>query len=328
MKHNSYLKKINSLNALISDRKLFHEACGLELVKMAADKNFWNEVFKQNLTDKGYLNREWTMYDIPFLYVYENHDFYIKIHLFVPLKSHEPKVVASAIHHHNNYLITTFAAFGPGYETILFEKNFTINSNTKEVNLKIRDHFTQQERPLHTVDAWEPHVVVNPTSLSATLVVWSPDKKRATDSLRSNPLLKAIKMPLRKLIYMLGLDKKVGIAAKETYQFYPENDKFYAIPEDEYFAPTRAQKGPEVDDYSIQTVFAFMQQMGFNDVDFLESLKSNRDVPSYYHKWINMIINNEPIPETFAKEEINVPSGRITIDDILNTNNKVNAIKI
>jgi hypothetical protein len=205
--------------------------------------------------------------------------------------------------------------------------DFTINSNTKEVNLKIREHFTQQERPLHTVDAWEPHVVVNPTSLSATLVVWSPDKKRATDSLRSNPLLKAIKMPLRKLIYMFGLNKKVGIAAKETYQFYPEKGKFYAISEDDYFAPTRLQKGPEVDNYSIQTVFAFMQQMCFNDVEFLKSLKSNKDVPTYYHKWINMIINNAPIPETFAKEEINVPSGRITINDIITTNNKVNAIK-
>jgi hypothetical protein len=324
MLNHESIHNIFRLNNIIKNRNQFHVLSGPELVKMAADKNFWNEVFKQNLTDKGYLNRKWTMYDIPFLYVYENDDFYIKIHLFVPLKSHEPKVVASAIHHHNNYLITTYAAFGPGYETILFEKDFTINSNTKEVNLKIREHFTQQERPLHTVDAWEPHVVVNPTSLSATLVVWSPDKKRVTDSLRSNPLLKAIKMPLRKLIYAFGIDKKVGIAAKETYQFFPKEGKFYAIPEDDYFAPTRAQKGPEVDDYSIQTVFAFMQQMGFNDVDFLESLKSNRDVPSYYHKWIDMLLNNQSIPDTYAKDNINVPGGKITVDDILFANKMTN----
>jgi hypothetical protein len=257
------------------------------------------------------------MYEIPFLYVYENDDFYLKVHLFVPLKNYEAKVIASAIHHHNNYLITTHAAFGSGYETMLFEKSFTVNEHSKEVNLKIREHFTQQEKPVHTVDAWEPHVVINPTSLSATLVVWSPDKKRATDSLRGNPVLKALKTPLRKLIYALKMDKKVGIAAKETYQFYPKDGKFYAIPEDDFFAPTRAQAGPEVDDYSIQTVFAFIQRMGFNDKSFFQELKKSIDTPQYYSKWIDMILEGKEIPDTYAKDTINVPGGKVYLDEIL-----------
>ena len=158
-----YISQVNELNKKYIDRREFHNRTGELLVRMAADKNFWFEVFKQNLTDKGFLSRKWTMYEIPFLYVYENDDFYLKVHLFVPLKNYEAKVIASAIHHHNNYLITTHAAFGSGYETMLFEKSFTVNEHSKEVNLKIREHFTQQERPVHTVDAWEPHVVINPT---------------------------------------------------------------------------------------------------------------------------------------------------------------------
>jgi len=317
MKKNSYIQQILDVNEKFNDRLQFHFNLKSLLGKMSSDKNFWSEIFKQNLSDKGFLNREWSMYDIPFFYVYENDDFYVKVHLFVPLKTYEPNIAASAIHHHNNYLITTYAAFGSGYQTMLFEKDFNIDSITKEVNLKIRDRFTQQERPVHTVDAWEPHVVVNPTSLSATLVVWSPDKKRATDTLRSNPVLKAIKTPLRKIIYFLGLDKKVGIAAKETFQFYPKNGKFYAVAEDDYFAPTRSQKGEEVNDYSVQTIFAFMQRMGFDDKEFLKSMKTNNEVPFYYHKWIEMLLNNQSIPDTYAKETINVPGGRITVDDIL-----------
>lgn len=312
-----YISQVNELNKKFIDRRVFHNLTGELLLRMAADKNFWIEVFKQNLTDKGFLSRKWTMYEIPFLYVYENDDFYLKVHLFVPLKNYEAKVMASAIHHHNNYLITTHAAFGSGYETILFEKSFTVNEQTKEVNLKIREHFTQQEKPVHTVDAWEPHVVINPISLSATLVVWSPDKKRATDSLRGNPILKAMKVPLRKLIYALKMDKKVGIAAKETYQFYPKDGKFYAIPEDDFFAPTRAQVGPEVDDYSIQTVFAFIQRMGFNDKQFLEELKKSIDTPQYYIKWIDMILEGKEIPDTYAKDTINVPGGKVYLEEIL-----------
>jgi hypothetical protein len=313
----NYISEINKLNNSIIDRKEFHLRSGDLLVKMASDKQFWYEVFKQNLTDKGYLKRSWSMYEIPFLYVYENDDFYVKVHMFVPLASYAPHVIASAIHHHNNYLLTTHAAFGSGYETILFEKQFTMDPKTKEVNLKIREHFTQKDRPVHLVDAWEPHVVVNPTSLSATLIIWSPDKKRITDSLRSNPILKAIKTPLRKIIYALGFDSTLGIAAKDTHQYYLKDGKFYGVPEDEFFAPTRAQIGPEVDDYSIQTVFAFMQRMGFNDETFLKAMKQDVSVPTYYHKWINMLLNNDTITDTFAKEQINVPGGRIMVEDVL-----------
>lgn len=312
-----YISQIEELNERFPDRKVFHQRTADVLLTMGKDQNFWHEVFRQNLTDKGYLQRRWSMYEIPFLYVYENDDYYVKVHLFVPLKTYEPHVVASAIHHHNNYLLTTYAAFGSGYETMLFEKDFTMDPITKEVNLKIREHFTQQDRPVHLVDAWEPHVVINPTSLSATLIMWSPDKKRITDSLRSNPLLKAIKSPLRKIIYALGFDSKLGIAAKDTHQYYVKDGKFYGVKEDEYFAPTKAQVGPEVDDYSIQTVFAFMQRMNFNDIEFLKSLKLNKDVPMCFHKWIDKLLSGEKIEDTYAKEQINVPGGKMMVNDIL-----------
>jgi hypothetical protein len=324
METNPYVKQVIDLNNKIADRKEFHKASEKLMVQMANDKNFWNEIFKQNLTDKGYLQRKWTMYEIPFFYVYENDDFYIKVHLFVPLKSYKGGIAASAIHHHNNYLLTTYAAFGSGYEGMLFEKQIDIDKKTKEARLKIRKRFSQKDEPLSRVDSWEPHVVINPVSLSATLVLWSPDKKRATDFLRSNPLLKAIKIPLRKIIYLLGLDKKVGIAAKDTYQFYTKGNKFYAIPEDEFFAPTRDQAGPEVDDYSIQTVFAFMQRMGFSDETFLRSLKESKDTPDYYRKWIDMILKKESISDTYAKETINIPGGIMTVDDIINAEKNTN----
>jgi hypothetical protein len=105
-----------------------------------------------------------------------------------------------------------------------------------------------------------------------------------------------------------------------------KDEKFIAVPEDEFFAPTRAQAGPEVDDYSVQTIFAFMQRMNFDDHEFLKAMKSNPKVPSYYHKWINMIINNEQISDTYAKDTINVPKGKITVDDILCANKMVNKL--
>lgn len=324
MEKNKYVQQILDLNEKITDRRELHKLVGPILQTMGNDPVFWNEVFMMNLMDKGYLDHKWTMFDIPFLYVYECDDFYLKVHLFTALESKETNILASAIHHHNNYLLTSFAAFGSGYETFIFEREPVVNKETKEAKLKIRERFKQKDRRVHMVDSWEPHAVVNPETLSATLVFWSPDKKRTTDKLRSNPLLKAFKTPLRKLIYLLGMDKAVGIAAKETYQWYPYKDKFQSISEEEFFAPTKAQTGPSVNDYSIQTVFYFMQKMGFNDKVFLEKVRSDRNTPVYFYKWIDKMINSEPIPETYAKSEINVPDKRITLEEVERVNRLIN----
>ncbi len=326
MRTNPFVQKIIQLNQMLPDRRDFHKKASELLVEMAKDQNFWCEVFKQNLSDKGFLQRKWSMYEIPFFYVYECDDFYLKVHLFVPLKSGAANVAASAIHHHNNYLLTSYAAYGSGYEGFLFEKEIKIDYQTKEAKLKIKKQFHQKDEPIHLVDAWEPHVVINPTSLSATLVLWSPDKKRVTDGLRSNPILKAIKLPLRRMIYALGLERKVGIASQKTYQFYTEKNKFYAVLEEEFFAPTRAQTGPEVDDYSVQTLFRFMQNMNYQNLDFLIKIRQSPDTPKYYHKWIDKMISGEAIEETFAKDKINIPEGIMRLEDILRVNNKINQL--
>jgi len=322
----SGLKKIIELNNSLLDRRSLHQQIGPLLQALGSDKSFWNEVIKQNLSDQNFLNRKWTMYEIPFFYVYECDDFNMKVHLFPSLESKKTNILASAIHHHNNYLLTTYAAFGSGYETFLFEKNPTTHEVTKETNLKITHQFKQKEKKIHLIDSWVPHAVVNPESFSATLVFWSSDKKRTTDKLRSNPLLKYFKTPLRKLIYNLGLDENLGIAANKTYQWYPQNNKFIGILEDDFFAPTRAMTGKEVNDYSAQSIFYFIQNIGFDDFEFIKSLKSNKDVPIYYHQWIDLFLNKQTIPETFAKAEINVPNKTITTEEVLLTNKFVNNI--
>jgi hypothetical protein len=45
-------------------------------------------------------------------------------------------------------------------------------------------------------------------------------------------------------------------------------------------------------------------------------------VPVYFHKWIDMLLNNQTIPDTYAKEIINIPGGKIKVDDILLANKK------
>lgn len=312
-----YIQEINKLNSQYEDRNEFHNSVGEILMKMGNDPEFLKLVIRRNFDDPGYLAQKWSQYNIPFLYIYENEDMVLKIHFFASHPTHEKGIAAHCIHHHNNYILTTAAILGSGYETMLFDKKVETNDATLKTRMHITKHFTQQEKPVHTIDSWEPHIVYLPEVFSSTLQVWTPDKKRVTDSLRHNPVLKALKIPLRKMIQLFGMEKQFGIAQAKTYQWYPMNDHFMAIEENEYFEPTRKATGPEVDSYSIQTVCRFILEKGLVDTDYLSEVLNRAQTPEYYKPWLNRLINGEEIPETFAKEEINIPIKKYYREDVL-----------
>ncbi len=314
---NSYFNEIKALSAKIPDRRAFHLACEPVFKKMRDDQSFFDQVVEQNLRDQNFLEQQWSLYNIPYLYIGETNDFILKYHLFVPLESKEKGIAAACIHHHTNYYLSSTAVYGPGYESFLFDRFPEVDEKTLEVDLKITKKFTQQDWPISRVDSWEPHLVFNPDSLSATLVMWTPDKKRKTDSLRHNPILKKLKKPLLSVIHSLNLQRGLGVSEKKTYQYYPGKDTFLAIDEDEYFEPTRKAIGPEVDDYSVKTIVGFIQRMNFKNDSFIDELLENPSLPKTYQKYLLMLRNGEPIGDTFAKSEINIPQKRFTKSDVL-----------
>jgi len=316
LEDHSYIREILALEKQYPDRKTFHTHAEPILKRMGSDDEFLKLIIRRNFDDQGYLSQEWSLYNIPFFYIYETADFYLKIHFFPSMKNFVPGTAAHCIHHHNNYILTTAAIFGSGYETLLFDKNVKTDNDTLKAELKINKHFTQKEFPVHRIDAWEPHLVFNPEKFSATLQLWTPDVKRVTDNLRTNPLLKAMKDPLRKLIYLLGMEKNFGIASKLTYQWYPEDNHFKAIEENVYFEPTRKAKGPEVDAYSMQTVFYFIQKRAIADLSYLSEVLKRKNTPAYYKPFISALIKGEEIPETFCKETINIPAQTYSIQDV------------
>jgi len=312
-----YILKLIDLEKKVEDRTAFHIQCESLLMQMGKDKDFLKAVIKRNFDDFGFLKQEWTGYNIPFFYVHETENYNLKIHLFPPEKEGRKNIAAHCIHHHNNYILTTNAFFGSGYETFLFNKKPFPDTNTLDTQLKVVKHFHQKDVNPSRVDSWEPHVVLIPETLSATILIWTPDKKRTTDSFRQNSILKLIKKPLRWLIHKLNLTNQFGIADEKTYQFYPVNDTFRAIEEDEYFAPTKAEKGEKVNAYSAQMIFAFIQRSGLLDKEFFKSLLNISNLPNYYKPYIQKLLNDEMIEDVYHRTEINIPQKTYYTEDIL-----------
>ena len=315
--NSQYIKRILELHEQNPDRKLFHAAVGPILANMANDKAFMGEVIKRNFDDTGFLNQIWSGYNIPFFYIFENDFINIKIHLFPPHPEKLEHIAAHCIHHHNNYMLTTYAFFGQGYETILFEKDLNVDQESGEAKLKMRDNFKQSEKNPHLIDAWEPHVVFIPQDLSATLIMWTPDKVRLTDNLRNNPILKAAKRPLRKLIHTLGFAHKFGISSSVVHQFYVEDAKFKIIEEEKYFSKTKADKGTLVNEYSAKMIFAFIQRSGLFKEDYFRPKLSQKAFPEYYKTQIQAILGGVEIGDVYHRTEINIPNKSYTKQDII-----------
>lgn len=317
LKQHPYIQAIRALHLQHNDRKAFHQSAAPILTEMGNDSAFLSLIAETNLTDPIFIHQKWSLYNIPCLYIYEDEDMYLKIHFFPTLKDYKKGTAAHCIHHHNNYILTTAAIFGSGYESMLFDKAIHIDPVNKQAKLKIAKRFTQKEFPVHTIDAWEPHIVYQPELFSATLQLWTPDKIRSTDKLRHWPLIKAFKTPLRQLINWLKLENLFGISAAKTYQFYPEGNHFKAIDETDYFAPTRKAVGPEVEFYSMQTICYFLQKKALLSPTFLSDLINSQSLPKHYLPLFEALLNQQDIEQTYAKTSINIPQGNYTLDDVL-----------
>jgi len=319
-----FIKEVQSLNKKYPDRMEFHKAVEPLLVKMGQDKDFLKIVVKRNFDDPGYLAYRYSMYNVPFLFVHETDDYNLKIHSFPPHPEKKDGIAAHCIHHHNNYILTTYAMHGSGYESLLFEKHAPVDQETGIADLKVRKHFHQKDWNPSRIESWEPHIVFIPESLSSTILIWTPDKVRATDKLRNNPLIKPFKKVLSKTINALGLASNFGISeAGKKFQFYVKDNQFCGIEEDDYFAPTRAAKGPKVDDFSMQQVFAVIQRMDLVDKDYFTELKGRKSTPAHYIKYIDMLLNDEHIDDVAHPTEINIPNKSYTREDILEADKRM-----
>jgi hypothetical protein len=315
--NHKYIKKLVELEQALPNRLEFHRASHETLLKIGKDQDFLKAIIRKNLTDSGFLNFEWSQFNIPFFYVYENDHMVVKIHLFPRDKDGDTTLAAHAVHHHNNYILSTNAFYGSGYEAFLFEKNPEVSDNLT-AQLRVKQQFHQNEVNPHIVESWQPHVVICPESFSATILIWTPDQKRSTDKFRQHPLLKPIKKQIKWLAYALGLDKKIGVAAKHTFQFFPENNSFKAIREEDYFKFAKANKGDEINSFAAQMICYFLQGCELIEPEFLQDLLIQEALPAYYIPFINKLLKNEPIEEEFHFSDLNIPQKRFFTGDILN----------
>jgi hypothetical protein len=305
------LATIKKIFAETDDRYEVHARCKPILEKLTASPNFLFDVIRQNLNDTAFLAKK-RHYSTLSMTISESPEFSFVVNIFPPLPNRQTDISFQSIHHHGSLLLSAVAAFGPGYESIVFKKGYSINFDTAETEMQIEKQYQNQIGKVEFIDAYQPHIVFYPTNFSATYALWcDKTKKNTKEALKKIALVNRIKKPLAKLINRAGLGKHMGLNKAEYFDFYVENGTVKALKDRlEY------DRCGDNDNF-LRNIFAFIQQTGFNDTAFLTDFLNRPDIDDTAKKYAGMLLAGQTITDAFYEGHLNIPYVNLELEDIL-----------
>lgn len=287
-----------------SDYYVAHKNVAPILKEMAMDKSILHEVIYNNMMNEDYVKKLRHYPTIAFD-IYSDPNFTLVANCFLPLPTRSVDKTFQSIHHHGNLLLTTQSAFGSGYESIVYKKGFTINEN-QQTNLEIEKKYQFHLYDTEFIDVFQPHVVFFPSELSITYALWSNVK---SNKVKNNPLVQQFKKPIKSILNILGVSKSIGINIVENYDFYRVNNSYIAL-------KNRIEFAHGTNENFIQNIAYIMQEVGFNEMEKIEKIKSNHHSP-IINEWMNKLINKEKVSDSFYEFHQNVKYVNLERKDLL-----------
>ncbi len=311
---NYYINIIAEIFRNEKDRHVAHRKASPILKEMGSQQEVLFDIFRQNLLEKSFINKARHYPNLAFE-IYQDENVGISGNCFMPLPDRSTDLSFQSIHHHGKLLLTTVAAFGPGYESILFRKGFTINQESKTTDMQIEKQYRFTKGNIEFVDSYQPHVVFFPNDVSITFAMWAYEKSNSvTQSLKNNFIVKKFKEPIRKLLKLTGLLDKAGVNQVENFDFYPEGKQMKVLKD-------RIAFNEGTNENFLSNIFFVLQNAGFRDTPFLESLKTRYPDNTFLHKLIDRYAAGDVIRDEFYEFHKNVKYVNLQKQDILNVYN-------
>lgn len=282
------VSNIIKLSKQIDDGNLFHNE-SINTMKSMTKLEFISKVFEANLMDENFLLKKWADYEIPHLLIYQDNIIDLKYHIFSPCSSGKKENASYLIHHHGNNILSSFVFFGSGYKSIHFDKEILKNQDGT-FNMKVDKIISHMNGNINIVPSWVPHLVSNVESTTATIVLWSEDKKsetfiRSTNEIRMN--------------------------------YFFEKGKFYGINEQEFIIEISKISNFEIEsEKHIQAICYLMLQIGYSNNIFLKKIINNSNTPKSWVKYLKLLFLEKNIEPPIFNMNINTLNKEIRIENI------------
>jgi hypothetical protein len=312
MKHSLdfYLESLKRNFTAISNKYEAHLKSHVYLSRMAVDDEVIFEVFRRNLVTPGFFQR--TSFSPDFLIsMMDGPDCSLSMSFFGPLPDGRTDYTYSTLHHHDDFLLSTISAKGPGYSSLIFKQGYDIDSQTKEVKLEVDKYCRHSNLNIEFIDKHSAHTIFYPPALSMTYALWSSYKPTTKiESWKQSRIIQKNKVALKKMIGKIVPDLgAVGITQYREDYFYPDEGKIKLL--DGQILPPPGMN-------FTQNLFHKMQFVSFNDRAFLEKLlpaltAEDRHLAS---PWIAKFLAGEEIPANYSSYTMITPNRNVHIDEL------------
>jgi hypothetical protein len=216
-------------------------------------------------------------------------DVLIQINIFCPIRDGAKLICHDNIHHHGWRLLSTAVISGSGYEAINFVSGSHANRDGSKVNLIIDEEIQHRPGEVRFLDSYTAHVVFHTQSLTATLAVWSADRKILSQGMkRYVQKLPTVRKWIVKLIHFLGLNNILGLNPLKGLYYHPEGGR---IVETQNYSKPHDGAREEI----LGCWFKFFQQIEFNDEQFWNKVRPS--APPEAKVLIDKLVEGSIIPD-------------------------------
>ncbi len=308
---NHYTSAIAKIFVEEKDRHNAHKKASAILAEMVTSREVLYDIYRNNLIKPDFISK---MRHYPTLAfeIYLDKNVGMNANVFMPLPDKNTGISFQSIHHHGKLLLSTVAAEGPGYESILFKKGYGIDAASQTATMEIEKYYQFKKGTLEFIGSDQPHVVFFPEDVSITYTIWAYEKSIGgpLQHLKDTALVKKFKEPIRAILKLVGLNKKMGINVVENLDFYPEDNKIKLL-------KNRIDFEHGDNENFLTNVFHVLQKTKFHDIDFLNQLKIIHPQNKYLPVLIDKLIAGEPISNPFYDFHKNVKYVNLNKEEIL-----------
>jgi hypothetical protein len=297
----AYIQQLNAIFKTETNRYKAHERCQPILVDMAKNKSILFEIIKKNLERPDFFLQN-RINPVIALDIEVNETLSFVAHCWMPLPDKRNDITHQSIHHHGKLLLTSVAAFGSGYESIVFKKGYTIDKKTGYTSMEIEKIYKNPYLNIEFIDSHTPHIVFYPSEFSITYALWTNAAIATSENMKKIGFINKYKKQLRKLIDAFGAAKLLGLNTNEYLDFYPSNKKIIAM-KSRVMYPAGNNKS------FMQGFFSLLQTLEYNDVESLK--KAMAALPEQAQAFANQLLlkynATEKIDDAFEKIQLNIP---------------------
>lgn len=228
------------------------------LLDMASDRANLRSALAVEIQRPGGLNtRHFPSVALP---IADNAYFNLVANCFLPLPGGVTNVTTNSVHHHGHLLLTTVTAFGPGYGHWRFTTPKRIHPEQDVFSFELIDREVHAAGHAAFVDAFMPHAVMFPPSLTVTFALWSSQNEVTwRDHLKRVPSVDAHRKSLLRIVRRLGLANALRLNVDDYFDYYPVQNGFQGMRKRIQF-----ERGPNED--FLFTLFHILQQTGNEDL--------------------------------------------------------------